>query len=404
MIENSYCRDALLTDVVGEDAYLSGKAQHISGIVAAGNTLRITLVAPSLTLPARLAMTCFSAVPVGTPAAPNGVDDPIPSAGPYYVDSHVGDEQLVVLKNPNYGGDRAQPIDAFVNRGNVDPAQGGVLVAKDKADYVFDHSQPLVPAFAPGGRYQEQYGGSRFFFPPGSLTRFLLFNTLRGPFTDARLRRAVALAVDRTALGAVDAGKPASLLIPPGIPGYQKRNVYPATPQVAQARKLVGKRRLRVVLASQQLSPNTEFVPILRKNLARIGIDLSVRYSVEPWTAAKDPDSGIDLLLGGWAPDYPDPFGVINALLDPRDGLNFNPPWFTDARWLERMRAAARLRGEARARAFAALDLGLARGPVPMLALEHVGNSPQLFSARVGCHEFLPQFGGIADIASFCVR
>jgi ABC-type transport system substrate-binding protein/class 3 adenylate cyclase/tRNA A-37 threonylcarbamoyl transferase component Bud32 len=404
VIENSYCRDALLTDVVGEQAYLAGKAQHISGIVAAGDRLRITLVAPSLTLPARLAMPCFSAVPIGTPATPNGIDQPIPSAGPYFIDSHIRDEQLVVRKNPNYGGDRAQPIDAFVNRQDIDSARGGALVAQGKADYVFDHTDPFVPAFAPGGRYQKLYGGSRYFFPPSALTRFLSFNTLRGPFHDVRLRRAVALAIDRTALAAVEAGRPASLLLPPGIPGYQERTVYPATPQVARARKLVGKRRVPVVLASQQQSPQTEMVSILRKDLARVGIDLHVRYSVAPWTAAKDPHSGIDALLVGWTPDYPDPFDVINVLLDPRDGLQFLPPWFTDVHWLAQMRAAARATGPVRAQSFAALDFALARGPVPMLALDQAGTSPQLFSARIRCHTFLPQLGGIADIASLCLR
>jgi hypothetical protein len=142
------------------------------------------------------------------------------------------------------------------------------------------------------------------------------------------------------------------------------------------------------------------------EDLARVGIDLRVRYFVEPWSIARDPSSGIHALLAGWAPDYPDPFGMINALLDPRDGVQFNPPSFTDARWLARMRAAARLTGDARVRSFAALDVGLARGPVPMIALDQAGNSPQLFSERVPvrCHTFLPQFGGIVDIASLCLR
>jgi ABC-type transport system substrate-binding protein len=405
VLANSYCRDALLSDVVGEDAYVAQKAEHISGISVAGDQLRITLVAPSSTLPARLAMPCFSAVPTGTPVAPDGVDQPIPSAGPYYIDSHIGDQQLVVQKNPNYGGKRPQRIDAFVVRANVDTQQGGELVAQGKADYVFDHSRPYVPAFAPGGRYQKLFAGRRYFFPPGSLTRFLFFNTRSGAFRDLRLRRAVALALDRRVIAAAEGGaKPASLLLAPGLPGYQRRDVYPATPQLGRARALVGKRRVHVVLETQAESPKPEIAAIVRKDLARIGIDVRVRAVADPWSDAKKPGSDVDVLLDGWAPDYPDPFDFLNVLLDPEAGLGFEPPFFTDPRWLARLRAAARFEGESRARAYAQLDLALARGPLPMVALDQVGSSPQLFSGRVRCHTFLPLFGGIADIASFCLR
>jgi len=43
-------------------------------------------------------------------------------------------------------------------------------------------------------------------------------------------------------------------------------------------------------------------------------------------------------------------------------------------------------------------------GPLPVTTIDHVGNAPQLFSARIRCHTVLPMFGGLADIASFCPR
>ena len=52
--------------------------------------------------------------PVCTPVVPGGTTQPIASAGPYYVDTHVPGQQIVVLQNLNYVGTRAQQLDAIV--------------------------------------------------------------------------------------------------------------------------------------------------------------------------------------------------------------------------------------------------------------------------------------------------
>ena len=75
----------MIQDIVGFDAYRSGKADHVSGIRASGDALSFTLTAPAADFLARISLPFFSAVPLGTPALPHGVDRPIPSAGPYYV-------------------------------------------------------------------------------------------------------------------------------------------------------------------------------------------------------------------------------------------------------------------------------------------------------------------------------
>ena len=81
------------------------RTTHIAGVRARGYTLTIRLTAPSPTLPARLATQWFSAVPPHTPIDPNGVEG-IPSAGPYYIASADPKGDLVLKRNPNYGGDR----------------------------------------------------------------------------------------------------------------------------------------------------------------------------------------------------------------------------------------------------------------------------------------------------------
>src|SRR5262249_55057795 len=88
-LTNQYCPDLLLPEGGGEGAHRGGKSPHVSGITVRDDRLTISLVAPSFTLPARLAMPCLTAVPVGTPVVPAGLEEPIPSAGPYYVDDNL---------------------------------------------------------------------------------------------------------------------------------------------------------------------------------------------------------------------------------------------------------------------------------------------------------------------------
>src|SRR5205085_973171 len=81
---NASNQQGFMQDLVGVGAYETGKAPHISGVVARGDTLTISLTKPSGSLPARLATPYFCAVPSSTPASAQGVPA-IPSAGPYYV-------------------------------------------------------------------------------------------------------------------------------------------------------------------------------------------------------------------------------------------------------------------------------------------------------------------------------
>ena len=56
-----------IEDIEGEAAYRSGDAEHITGIRAEGDTLSITLIAPSDTFLDRLAVPSFCPVPLDTP-------------------------------------------------------------------------------------------------------------------------------------------------------------------------------------------------------------------------------------------------------------------------------------------------------------------------------------------------
>src|SRR5829696_3397185 len=78
----------LLGDVVGADDYIARRTRRIAGVTARRMRLVIRLERPVADLTSRLAARYFCAVPPNTPITPKGIDA-LPSAGPYYVASHV---------------------------------------------------------------------------------------------------------------------------------------------------------------------------------------------------------------------------------------------------------------------------------------------------------------------------
>ena len=125
-------------DVVGAAAVLRGSATSASGIAASGDTLRVTLVRPAPDFPARMAMSFFCAIPLATPATPQGYK-PIPMAGPYYIASATaslgGTGTLVLKQNPDYGGSRPHHLSEIDFTLGTDATTSIYQIADGSADY-----------------------------------------------------------------------------------------------------------------------------------------------------------------------------------------------------------------------------------------------------------------------------
>ena len=399
----------VLRDVVGADVFHAGKAEHISGIAAHGDTLRIRLVAPAGDFLARLSMPFFAAVPIGTPVVTGGVQTPIPSAGPYYLKVRWGDELVVLERNPNYHGPRPHRLERIVyDIGNSTHRTVSRIESGD-ADYTADVLQEST--FAAGGPLDVRFGRSRS-SEPGNLRlvqtpqlgfRFLQFNTARGPFADVRLRRAVNYAIDRRALAAAAGDLPSAAYLPPGLPGASRASVYPLRPNPARARALAHGFRGKVVLYSCRRPDCTTAARIVRANLAPLGIAVRIVQFDDQWSAAQQPGAAYDIVLAGWFYDWPDPSEVLNVFLDSK---GFRPDWAPrplsiPEPYRRALRRAALLRGPARVAAYARLQLKLERNVAPFAAFA-TPVVPEFFSARIGCRVEQPVVG-VVDIGALCI-
>jgi ABC-type oligopeptide transport system substrate-binding subunit len=405
-------RGFFLADIEGALETHEGKAPDVSGAIARGNQLILRRVDrggefKELTagnFVARLAMPLFCALPRELPQTEV---DTVPSAGPYYVASHVPNRTVLLRRNPNYGGERRRAFDSILFTIGVDPETTVQRAEEGSVDVV------LPSEFPPGAakRLSAQYRVNRtqFFAKPQVSLRYLALNVARPLFrNNIALRQAVNYALDRRALGRVPgtfAGTPATHYLPLGVAGSRPRHVYPTVrPDLPMAKRLArGQTRGgRAVLYTCNTPICAAQAAVIRRNLAEIGLDVTVNQFPRDVQIQKQsrPGEPYDMASERWVVDYPDPANFIDGLLQPGAPANFSH--FSEARYVRRINAASKLVGPARAEAYGSLDLELASRAAPLAALFY-DNSRFFVSKRIGCVVYNPASFEL-NLAALCPR
>jgi peptide/nickel transport system substrate-binding protein len=374
--------------------------REVSSWRADGDALTIRLERRAPDFLQRLALPYFCAVPPETPATPV---DAIPSAGPFYVKRHARNRSLVLERNPYYPGSRRPHIEKIVYRFGAFASQIGLQLARGEADY----------GIVPPSVFESlaSHGDDKNMFTvPQPIVGYLALNTQRPLFADnAPLRRAVNYALDRPALARAfgyRGAKPTDQYLPPGFPGYRDAKLYPlGGPDVAAARRLA-KGHLRggkVVYLACPSSDCRDRAVIVAQNLEEIGLDVEIRAGYGQYALAGVKGTGFDIADVVTRPDYADPYGLVEKLLDGRTIRtigNTNLSYYVDPRFSHALDQAQRLHGEARIRAYERLDVEVARTSAPLAAYANV--AARVFLAqRVSCVTYQPVYG--IDIAGLCL-
>jgi YVTN family beta-propeller protein len=401
-------------DIVGAQAYEAGKAAHLAGVSARGNELQIRLTRPDRDLPARLAAVGFCAVPNNTPDAPQS--QPIPMAGPYYI-AASSPEQLILVRNPNYGGSRPRVPREIVYSFGMPFASAVRAVAAGRSDYVSALGLPLDANIPPqlfaaleqryGSRSAAARSGRQQYFVNStlSLNSFAL-NTKRPLFASTRVRRAVDYAIDRQALaqaaGPFFGGQPLNHYLPPAMPGSRPSAIYPlGQPDLARARRLAGDIHATAAMYTCNVAACTQVAQVVQRELSRIGIavDITPMSVSNLYTRLAEPGQPWDIAWQNWELDYADPSDFLSNLFDPAFGVNFGG--FADPTWIRAIRRARTLTGENRLRNYARLDIGLASRAAPIIAWSTEAER-DFFAPRIGCETYQPFYG--MDLATLCAR
>ena len=158
-------------------------------------------------------------------------------------------------------------------------------------------------------------------------TNYVAFNENVKPFQDVHVRRAISLAINRSAL--VQAvlfgnGKPANSLFPPQVPYYD-----PNTPGLqynqAAAKAEMAKSSVPHGFTTTMLLPsgNSDYATIatiMQSELKPLGITVKVQ-TLDPNTANTNfQNEKYDMSLSLWTMDIPDPDELATFGLDPKSG------------------------------------------------------------------------------------
>lgn len=317
-----------LDPIAGVDEFVAGRATRIRGIRALDRyRLEILLTRPYTSLLYALALDQTSAVPreVLEKGGPHALERTPVGTGPFRFVRMLPDRAVTLAANGEYFMGRPK-LDSLLF---VAPA-GDVLEAG--ADALLDGRATLT--VLPSNRIEE------FRARPGLVVlrwqdlslSFIGMNASMPPLNDARVRRAIALAVDRQGMvSAQPEGKTlAQGILPPGVPGYSPgskvapRDVARAKALLAEAGYGPGHPLPTLTLLKSITGANLRMVDsVMVRSLADAGIRVKVRY--ESWAVL---DKAItarqaEMFSLAWIADIPDPETFLRALTYSTSASNY---------------------------------------------------------------------------------
>jgi peptide/nickel transport system substrate-binding protein len=310
-------------DIVGAEEFAETKQGGIPGIKADDKTgeIVIDLVEPSGTFTNELALPFVALVPAGTPIEDLSASPP-PATGPYEIVSSRPGKGWDYARNPQWTQANGALMPELPS-GHMDKIE--VTVIRNPSAQVDDIEQGTYDWMGnppPADRYatvKEEFEGSQFRVEATESTFFFWMNTGEAPFDDPRVRQAVNYAVNPEALERIYAGQlvGGQQVLPPGMPGYEKLDLYPT--DVAKAKQLLLEANpsdLDVTLWTDTESPNNEAGEYLEGALDEVGFDASLKIvNADNYFTVIGNASTPDLDIGwaNWFQDYPHP----NTFFDP---------------------------------------------------------------------------------------
>jgi oligopeptide transport system substrate-binding protein len=240
---------------------------------------------------------------------------PVPVSGPFRLESWRLQDRLRVRRNPRYWDAPRTRLEVVDFLAMDSPFTALNLFERDQADIIWDKN--LVPTelmdvlrHRPDCHSFDYLG-----------TFFYRYNVTRPPFNDVRVRKALALAIDRERLIEKitrGAEKPATHITPNGIPHYRPPEGLGFDPEAArQLLAEAGYPEGRGFPVFQYLLPtgklDTQFAVEMQAMWAReLGLSMELRQT--EWKVYLNALGALDYQVGrsSWIGDYVDP----NTFLD----------------------------------------------------------------------------------------
>ena len=311
-------------NIVGTDTIAATKKGHVSGITADDATRKITikLKSPQGDFEYILATEFAAIVPASSPAKDTSIN-PVPSTGPYMIQSYKPNKQAIVVRNPNFD---ASMFGGNVPAGNPDKmtidifGDAGIALTRTlQGQEDYDFYQPPNDRLA---ELQSKYADQIKVYTPAN-TFYYFMNNRVAPFDNLKVRQAVNFAINREALVRIYGGlaTPTENILPPTYPQYKKLNLYPYN--LAKAKSLIkaaGATGAAVTIWTDNNESRRapEAGQYLQGVLKSIGLNAKLKEinAAVYWTTVGNQATKAQIGFADWFQDYPHPLDWFDVLLN----------------------------------------------------------------------------------------
>jgi peptide/nickel transport system substrate-binding protein len=309
-------------NIVGADTFAKTKTGHISGITTDDKTgdITIKLNSPQGDFSNILATEFAALVPASAPAKDQSTT-PLPSSGPYMIQSYAPNKKAILVRNPNFD---ASAFGGNVPAGNPDMMTIDIIgddtvalqrVISGQDDYDFHQIPPDRLAST-----QQKYGDQIKVYTPAN-TYYFFMNNRVAPFDNLKVRQAVNYAINREALIRIygGLGQPTENVLPPTYPQYKKLNMYPY--DLAKAKQLIqasGDAGAAVTVWNHDRGTDPKASAYLVDVLNSIGLKAKEKIinSAVYWTTVGNQATKAQIGFADWFQDYPHPLDWFDVLLN----------------------------------------------------------------------------------------
>ncbi len=255
----------------------------------------------------------------------------IVSSGPFLLETHIVRDRFELVANPDWYDGENLAFDRVIAYSIDNLHTSANLYRAGYTDFVVANDIPAE--FIPMLKDKEDFTVS-----PALSVYVYRINTTKPPFDDARVRRALAMAVNREdVVKVLKAGQlPADHIVPPGLPGYDPARGPGFDPEAARALLAEagypgGEGFPETRILYNTLETHKLVAAIVQDNWAKeLGID--VQLENREWKTYLKTVNNLDydVARGGWIGDYLDPLTFLELWI--QDGGNNNTGW-TDPRY-----------------------------------------------------------------------
>jgi peptide/nickel transport system substrate-binding protein len=324
-------------DIVGAEKFAKTKKGGIPGVETDDKTGTVTihLTRPRGTFENELALPFVALLPGNTKMEDLSADPP-PATGPYEITHSKPGSGWEYERNPQWAKTNEKLLPQLPS-GHVDKIKIEVLHnTQTEVNDVESGKVDFMGTEVPADRYadvESKYEGSQFRVEPTVSTYFFWMNTTVAPFDDVKVRQAVNYALDPRVLERIYSGRleGTQQILPPGMPGYEKLDLYPH--DVKKAKELIAEADpsdREVTVWTDDETGSKEASTYYAGVLEEIGFQVELKVLASENYFAVVGNSSTPNLDTGWASwfeDYPHPNDFLQPLLSeeaiaPTNGSN----------------------------------------------------------------------------------